>query len=170
MPPHSRKTAEGPPIEMSEYDETRATARLPNLDIEILHRRPWEGNEERLMVTLRAVPSFEALGHHPCPVSIRALTAEQTLKGAGSASTMIEGLSAITLATHDMCRAVRFYQALGFEFLFGGEAAAFTSFRVGTSYLNLIAQPAERQWSWWGRVIFYVGDVASIGPSGLLRC
>src|SRR4051812_48571405 len=72
---------------------------------------------------------------------------------------MIEGLSAITLATHDMCRAVRFYQALGFELLFGGEAAAFTSFRVGTSYLNLIAQPAERQWSWWGRVIFYVGDV-----------
>ena len=43
MPPHSRKTAEGPPIEMSEYDETRATARLPNLDIEILRRRPWEG-------------------------------------------------------------------------------------------------------------------------------
>jgi len=60
---------------------------------------------------------------------------------------MIEGLSAITLATHDMCRAVRFYQALGFELLFGGEAAAFTSFRVGTSYLNLIAQPAERQWA-----------------------
>ena len=28
---------------------------------------------------------------------------------------MIEGLSAITLATHDMRRAVRFYQALGFE-------------------------------------------------------
>jgi len=62
MPPHSRKTAEGPPMEMSEYDETRATARLPNLDIEILHRRPWEGNEEHLMVTLRAVPSFEAFG------------------------------------------------------------------------------------------------------------
>ncbi len=49
-------------MEMSEYDETRATARLPNLDIEILHRRPWEGNEEHLMVTLRAVPSFEAFG------------------------------------------------------------------------------------------------------------
>src|SRR4051812_26319255 len=62
MPPHSRKTAEGPPIEMSEYDETRATARLPNLDIEILHRRPWEGNEEHLVVTLRAVPAFEAFG------------------------------------------------------------------------------------------------------------
>ena len=49
-------------MDKSPYDETRATARLPNLDIEILHRRPWEGNEEHLMVTLRAVPSFEAFG------------------------------------------------------------------------------------------------------------
>ena len=49
-------------MDQSDYDETRATARLPNLDIEILHRRPWEGNEEHLMVTLRAVPSFEAFG------------------------------------------------------------------------------------------------------------
>ena len=46
----------------SAYDETRATARLPNLDIELLHRRPWEGNEEQLVVMLRAVPSFEAVG------------------------------------------------------------------------------------------------------------
>jgi hypothetical protein len=46
----------------SAYDETRARARLPNLDIEILHRRPWEGNEEQLVVMLRAVPSFEAFG------------------------------------------------------------------------------------------------------------
>jgi hypothetical protein len=46
----------------SAYDETRATARLPNLDIEFLHRRPWEGNEEQLVVMLRAVPSFEAVG------------------------------------------------------------------------------------------------------------
>src|SRR3954452_22617353 len=49
-------------MELSEYDETRATARLPNLDIEFLHRRPWEGNEEQLVVMLRAVPSFEAVG------------------------------------------------------------------------------------------------------------
>ena len=49
-------------MELNEYDETRATARLPNLDIEILHRRPWEGNEEQLVVMLRAVPSFEAVG------------------------------------------------------------------------------------------------------------
>jgi hypothetical protein len=47
---------------LSKYDETRATARLPSLDVEILHRRPWEGNEGQLVVTLRAVPSFEAFG------------------------------------------------------------------------------------------------------------
>ena len=72
---------------------------------------------------------------------------------------MITALSAVTLATHDMCRAVPFYRGLGFELLYGGEAAAFTSFRAGAGYLNLIAQPAERRWSWWGRVIFYESDV-----------
>ena len=49
-------------MEMSEYDEIRATVRLPNLDIGIVHRRPWEGNEEQIVVMLRAVPSFEAVG------------------------------------------------------------------------------------------------------------
>ena len=72
---------------------------------------------------------------------------------------MIDGISAITLGTHDMPRAVRFYRALGFEVLHGGEEASFTSFRAGTGYLNLTAQPAERRWSWWGRVILYVADV-----------
>jgi catechol 2,3-dioxygenase-like lactoylglutathione lyase family enzyme len=75
---------------------------------------------------------------------------------------MIEGISAITLATHEMPRAVRFYRALGFEVLHGGEESSFTSFRAGTGYLNLIAQPAERRWSWWGRVIFYVTDVDAL--------
>ena len=46
----------------SEYEETRATARLPHLDIEVLHRRPWEGNEEQILISLRAVPSFEVFG------------------------------------------------------------------------------------------------------------
>src|SRR5262249_49344703 len=67
---------------------------------------------------------------------------------------MIKSISAITLATHNMSRAVRFYRMLGFEIIYGGEEAAFTSFRAGTSYLNLITQPVERNWSWWGRVIF----------------
>jgi catechol 2,3-dioxygenase-like lactoylglutathione lyase family enzyme len=34
---------------------------------------------------------------------------------------MIEGISAVTLGTHEMPRAVRFYRALGFEVLHGGE-------------------------------------------------
>jgi catechol 2,3-dioxygenase-like lactoylglutathione lyase family enzyme len=34
-------------------------------------------------------------------------------------------------------------------------------------YLNLIAQPAERRWSWWGRVIFYVSDVDAIHQRAL---
>lgn len=45
-----------------DWDETRATARLPNLDIEILHRRSWEGDAEQVRVTLTGVPSLEAAG------------------------------------------------------------------------------------------------------------
>ena len=58
---------------------------------------------------------------------------------------MIEGISAITLGTHDMQRAVQFYRSLGFEMLYGGEVSSFTSFRAGTGYLNLIAQPDQRR-------------------------
>jgi uncharacterized glyoxalase superfamily protein PhnB len=74
-------------------------------------------------------------------------------------SSGIECLSAVTLATHNMARAVQFYRALGFHLRYGGEQSAFSSLRAGASYLNLSAQPADRQWAWWGRVIFYVSDV-----------
>ena len=72
---------------------------------------------------------------------------------------MIEGISAVTLCTHDMPRAVRFYGSLGFDMLYGGEASSFTSFRAGTGYLNLTARPDQQRWSFWGRIIFYVADV-----------
>jgi uncharacterized glyoxalase superfamily protein PhnB len=72
---------------------------------------------------------------------------------------MIEGISAVTLATHDMARAMSFYRTLGFEVIYGGEDATFTSLRAGANYLNLIAQPPPRRWSGWGRVIFYESDV-----------
>jgi catechol 2,3-dioxygenase-like lactoylglutathione lyase family enzyme len=75
---------------------------------------------------------------------------------------MIEGISAVTLATHDMRCAVEFYRSLGFAMLYGGEAASFTSFRTGTGYLNLICRPDEQLWSWWGRVIFHVDDVDAL--------
>jgi hypothetical protein len=41
-------------------DETRATARLPHLDIEIVHRRLPEERAEQLAISLRASPSFDA--------------------------------------------------------------------------------------------------------------
>ncbi len=72
---------------------------------------------------------------------------------------MLDCVSAITLATHDMARAVAFYEALGFVLKFGGPRDPFSSFRAGSGYLNLVAMPAERTWSWWGRAIFYVDDV-----------
>ncbi|HUB11421.1 MAG TPA: VOC family protein [Acetobacteraceae bacterium] len=71
---------------------------------------------------------------------------------------MIESISAITLATHDMARSVAFYAALGFELKYGGATERFTSFQAGSGYLNLTAAPG-RSWSWWGRAIFYVDDV-----------
>ena len=39
-----------------------ATARLPGLDIEIVHRRSPRGDAEQISINLQAVPSFEAFG------------------------------------------------------------------------------------------------------------
>jgi catechol 2,3-dioxygenase-like lactoylglutathione lyase family enzyme len=79
----------------------------------------------------------------------------------------IEALSAVTLATGDMRRAVCFYRALGFALKYGGEAADFTSFRVGGGFLNLIAQPPAPAGCWWGRVIFHVADVDALYRAAL---
>ena len=72
---------------------------------------------------------------------------------------MIESISAVTLAVTDMGRSVRFYEALGFERLYGGEEAAFTSYRVGGGYLNLGARSDLPDVRGWGRPIFHVADV-----------
>lgn len=70
-----------------------------------------------------------------------------------------ESIDAVTLATHDMYRAVEFYESLGLERRYGGPESEFTSFHVGPGYLNLIAQPPDVEWTWWGRLIFHVSDV-----------
>ena len=57
---------------------------------------------------------------------------------------------------------MRFYRSLGFNLLYGGEEANFTSFVLGAGFLNLTAQPSDRHWEWWGRVIFQVADVDQI--------
>lgn len=74
----------------------------------------------------------------------------------------VRSISAITLATHDMARAVRFYLSLGFSIRYGGPDAEFTSLHAGAGFLNLIAIARDTQWSWWGRVIFHVDDVDAI--------
>ena len=43
-------------------DTTRATASLPGLKIEIVHRRPRDTDAEALSINMQAVPSFEAFG------------------------------------------------------------------------------------------------------------
>ena len=72
-------------------------------------------------------------------------------------------LSAVTLGVNDMAASVRFYRALGFEVLYGGEAGDFTSFRLGESFLNLQLDPllpeAEHV---WGRFIVWVDDVDAV--------
>ncbi len=82
---------------------------------------------------------------------------------------MIESINAITFATHDMGRSVAFYEDLGFELKFGGPGAPFTSLRGGACFVNLTAQPAEKEWSWWGRVIFHVADVDAVHTCAIER-
>jgi uncharacterized glyoxalase superfamily protein PhnB len=75
---------------------------------------------------------------------------------------MIKGISAVTLATHDMRRAVKFYRLLDLPVVHGGEEASFTSFRVGDNFLNLILEPPEVEWSWWGRLILYHAEIDAL--------
>jgi catechol 2,3-dioxygenase-like lactoylglutathione lyase family enzyme len=71
----------------------------------------------------------------------------------------VERISAVTLAVRDMARSVEFYRHhVGLRLLYGGASVSFTSFAVGDGYLNL-ALASDREWSWWGRVIFYVDNV-----------
>jgi hypothetical protein len=44
------------------FDETKATARLPNLDIEIVRSRSPTEDAERITIILQAAPSFAAFG------------------------------------------------------------------------------------------------------------
>ena len=84
------------------------------------------------------------------------------LAAQSSGPVSIESISAITLATHDMARSVRFYRALGFRIHYGGEDATFTSFAVGDSYLNVVAVQPQHTIDWWGRVIFHVPVVDAV--------
>jgi catechol 2,3-dioxygenase-like lactoylglutathione lyase family enzyme len=57
-----------------------------------------------------------------------------------------------------MSRSVVFYRSLGFEALYGGPDAGFSSFNVGEGYLNLMAVTLPVTGGWC-RVVFYVSNV-----------
>ena len=61
-----------------------------------------------------------------------------------------------------MVRSVDFYTSLGFQLLYGGPDATFSSFTIGDGYLNLITRPTEQHWSGWGRIIFHVSNVDAL--------
>jgi hypothetical protein len=46
----------------SEIEATKASAHLPDLDIDIIRRQSPNGDWEQLSINIRATPSFEALG------------------------------------------------------------------------------------------------------------
>ena len=73
-----------------------------------------------------------------------------------------ESISALTLFVSAMQRSVAFYEALGFELLYGGSNTSFSSFRVGKGYLNLALTDTRGGSPLWGRAIFYVSDVDSM--------
>lgn len=50
------------PNQQIETETTRATAHLPGLEIEIIHRRSPGADAEQITINLQAVPSFEAFG------------------------------------------------------------------------------------------------------------
>ncbi len=83
---------------------------------------------------------------------------KDSTRDAGMAGSGVTSLSAVTLATRDMARAVGFYEGLGFPLRYGGPNEAFTSFAFGGTFLNLIADPRGPA-GWWGRVIVHVSDV-----------
>ena len=43
-------------------DETKLTARLPSLDMEVVHREDPDAGAEMITIHLRASPSFDAVG------------------------------------------------------------------------------------------------------------
>ena len=72
----------------------------------------------------------------------------------------VRRISAVTLLTTDMRKSVVFYGDLGFEMLYGGVDAEFTSFQAGTGFLNLqLTSDRRPRLTIWGRVVFWVDDV-----------
>ncbi len=64
-------------------------------------------------------------------------------------------INAITLVVTDMSKAVGFYTDLGFEIVYGGADAPFTSLSIGSNFVNL-QHTGDTPGVGWGRVVFHV--------------
>lgn len=88
--------------------------------------------------------------------------------GAARSVSRIEAVSAVTLATADMARAIRFYERLGFRLARGGPDAGFATLGAGGQSLNLTAESGRGAPGWWGRIVFHVADVDASYRAALL--
>ncbi|MEM9200557.1 MAG: VOC family protein, partial [Actinomycetota bacterium] len=68
---------------------------------------------------------------------------------------MATEINAITFVITDMATSVDFYTDLGFQIVYGGPDAPFTSLSIGSNFVNL-QHTGEAPGSGWGRVIFHV--------------
>jgi hypothetical protein len=62
--------------QQGELEAATASARLPGLDIEVVHRRSPAGDTEEITINLKAMPSFEAFGRYVEALNPFALWAE----------------------------------------------------------------------------------------------
>jgi catechol 2,3-dioxygenase-like lactoylglutathione lyase family enzyme len=69
----------------------------------------------------------------------------------------VKHISAVTFAVRRMAASVEFYEKCGFEVIYGGSDAPFTSLQSGEAYVNLIDTP-DYEFRWWGRAIFHVSS------------
>lgn len=74
---------------------------------------------------------------------------------------MSREINAITFVITDMAASVAFYTDLGFEIVYGGADAPFTSLSIGSNFVNL-QDTGQAPGTGWGRVIFHVDSPDAI--------
>lgn len=75
---------------------------------------------------------------------------------ARSANDQRTEINAITFVVVEMAASVAFYEALGFETVYGGADTTFTSLRHGDANFVNLQHTGEAPGLGWGRVIFHV--------------
>jgi catechol 2,3-dioxygenase-like lactoylglutathione lyase family enzyme len=69
------------------------------------------------------------------------------------------GISALTLSTRHMNRAIAFYKDLGFRLAFRADDGSFATLWAGPTALNITTETDREPTGFWGRGIFEVANV-----------